>query len=521
MTAAALTALCGSAFAQTDGRVDAAVSGDTAAASPQALLGEAWIRYGPTLRSGDYNDVGPGLTYSGTTPNDVGLGVDYFPTLVGGDLRFQREGFSLNAGSDKVASGGLIRAAVGPAGRLTFGLFTWDLMVNYGFAQLPSFAPSASPNFATAQRHSLLLASRGRFDLPFGALAQAEVEYPLVLAVNDSTGGSAKSTGFGVGGSIGWRVAQTGRLGYVARAEYEYVSDSLTQTGGSSCSAAQPCASSQKLSRIGLALEVDYLEAAKPRLPPTGGIVVSVVDDATGAALSGASVDLECGGRHFGLTTAQDGKVAQHDLLAGAVQAHAAAGGYLATDVTADVKPGADVQLVARVHREPPKTGGLAVTLVDKQTQKPLPGVHLKIRNTEYTADDAGQLSLADLPPGPVEIKAALEGYKPGQEVAQVVVGQSSPVVVALVKAEKKQPATISGLVRSTQTGGPVAATLEIPQTKLKASADAKGAFTFELQGGIYRVIISAPGYLTQTKNVTVKEGDEVIFNVDLHPVGR
>jgi hypothetical protein len=31
-------------------------------------------------------------------------------------------------------------------------------------------------------------------------------------------------------------------------------------------------------------------------------------------------------------------------------------------------------------------------------------------------------------------------------------------------------------------------------------------------------VKISAPGYLAQTKDVTVKDGDQAIFNVDLHP---
>ena len=121
----------------------------------------------------------------------------------------------------------------------------------------------------------------------------------------------------------------------------------------------------------------------------------------------------------------------------------------------------------------------------------------------------------------PVEILADKEGFRHAQEVAQVVAGQRSPMSVELVRAERKQPATVKGIVRST-TGVTLSASLEIPEAKVKAKVDAQGAFNVPLpHGGTYRVIIAAPGYITQSKTVTVKEGDEVIFNVDLHPVGR
>ena len=73
-------------------------------------------------------------------------------------------------------------------------------------------------------------------------------------------------------------------------------------------------------------------------------------------------------------------------------------------------------------------------------------------------------------------------------------------------------------LVRSTAGGRPVSAELEIPQAKIKTRADAKGAFSVTLPAGSYSVNISAPGYIAQTKNVTVRDGDQAIFNVDLHP---
>jgi hypothetical protein len=42
--------------------------------------------------------------------------------------------------------------------------------------------------------------------------------------------------------------------------------------------------------------------------------------------------------------------------------------------------------------------------------------------------------------------------------------------------------------------------------------------FRLEVPGGAYTVKISAPGHLTQTKQVKVKAGERAIFNVDLHP---
>ena len=52
----------------------------------------------------------------------------------------------------------------------------------------------------------------------------------------------------------------------------------------------------------------------------------------------------------------------------------------------------------------------------------------------------------------------------------------------------------------------------------IKAKADARGGFVFRLAGGTYTVTISAKGFVTQTKQVTVKDGDQAIFNVDLQP---
>ena len=96
--------------------------------------------------------------------------------------------------------------------------------------------------------------------------------------------------------------------------------------------------------------------------------------------------------------------------------------------------------------------------------------------------------------------------------------GKEAEVTVKMAEVKKRVPATITGLVRSTAGGKPVAADLELPRARLKTRANAQGSFTFRLDGGTYTVNISAPGYRAQSKVVTVKDGDQAIFNVDLYP---
>jgi hypothetical protein len=76
----------------------------------------------------------------------------------------------------------------------------------------------------------------------------------------------------------------------------------------------------------------------------------------------------------------------------------------------------------------------------------------------------------------------------------------------------------VRGQVRSARGGKPVRAQLEIRESKQAISADETGAFSVQLPGGKYTVRIAAPGFITQTKTVIVRDGDQAIFNVDLSP---
>ncbi len=412
--------------------------------SPGAPVGEQGtlrLRFGLALRSGQQTDLGPGLTYSGITPNDAALtgawwvGGGHFGLALAG----QREGFALlGSAGERITGGSLWRAHLGPTARLPLGPVMLEGLVGYGLAQLPSFGDnSVTPAFSAATRHGPVFGARASVQLPFSLRLEARGDYPLGLFAQDGSGAAAQTTGFSAGGALIWNGGSLGRVLWSVVADYQYVRDTLT--------VGSTVAGSQTLSRAGLGLEFALLERPPPPPPPP-------------------------------------------------VE-----------------------QIVVPVVEAPPKVGALALVLVDQQTAAPVVGARIRLNGQEYRTGPGGNVTISDLPPGPVALQIDADTYRPLEEVASVVVARTATVPLQLVKVEQKVQATLTGVVRS-RGGRPLAATLEIPQAKLRTTASRDGTFAVRITGGTYTVRISAPGYLSQQKTVTVRDGDQAIFNVDLYP---
>ena len=129
----------------------------------------------------------------------------------------------------------------------------------------------------------------------------------------------------------------------------------------------------------------------------------------------------------------------------------------------------------------------MAITVVDKESAAPIAQAAVLARDGKYLSGEDGAVLLVDLPPGPMQLSVTAKGYQPAKEVAQVAAGQRSPVVLSMLKEARRELATITGRVRSTAGGKPVAASLELPQAKLRTRADAEGAFTFRSKAGCTR----------------------------------
>ncbi|HYV47038.1 MAG TPA: carboxypeptidase regulatory-like domain-containing protein [Myxococcaceae bacterium] len=479
------------------------------------------FRYGVSLRQGVQADLGPGLQYTGWTPNDfAGSGRYWFGPMIGAAVSAQREGFALfttDGTRTRVSGGGLLRINAGPSGRLMLGPITLEALVGYQLAQLPTFGNSALPdtNFAAITRHSLLGAGRASVELPaLGARLELHGEYPVPLVVSAPSGDPAKSSGLSGGAALIIPVGQSGTFVYSVVADYQYVQDAVALGPDN----APTFTASQALQRAGVALQLDLLDHAPA--PKFGTVLVRAVDADSGQPISTATVALSVAGRE--LQVRQGGAAGSfnaQDVPPGSAVAKVVAVGYLPAEAKATVIAGQEAVFELKVKKEPPKTGSLLVTLLDKVTKKPVAGATVKVRGVEKQTGDDGQVKFDGLLPGPAPVEAAVPDYHPVNEVASIVALKTAELPLPLVRSKAAILATITGLVRNSNGGRPVSAMLEIPEAKVKTRAvGTTGAFTFRIQGGTYSLIISAPGFITQTKTVTVKDGDQAIYNVDLHP---
>lgn len=521
----ALTALLCAIAASASAQSDVSSSPPAPVATGSKPIGEYWaarLRYGLAYRTGAQQDSGPGLTYQGITPNDLSLLAWAWFGYAGLHLQAQREGFALfdtsTTPATTVTNGGLLRFAVQAAGRLPIGPLRFEPYVGYAFHQLPTFrggegkGSTLDPAFGAANRHSVLLAARLLLDVGIIAI-EARGELPIKLAGNAPGADTMVSNGFAVGGGVRVNVATAGKLHIGALLDAQYVADNLA---GKDASGGYLVASQQRIIRAGLGLDLQWKDVFV--VPKTGGVIVRVVDVDTGAPLPGADVSITVAGEERPVSPDAQGALAARDLKPGAFTVRASAEGYLPFESAGSVTAGSDTPIEIKLKKEPPKVGTLRVIVTELDTKKPLANVTVTAGDVAAKTDENGVTKFEGLEPGPVSITLQLEGYKKGEEAGSVVAAKTSDVAVALVPEKKRVPAQINGLVRSTKGGTPIPADLEIPQAKIKTKADAKGAFTFRLEGGTYTVKISAPGYITQSKDVTVKDGDQAIFNVDLYP---
>lgn len=491
-------------------------------ASTSASVGRSfdddWLqlrfRGSAALRSGGQTDPASQLSYTGFTPNDLALQGWAWPLLgghLGAGLNLGREGFGLYQGGARVTSGALLRLEAGLSGRLLLGPARFEALAGYGYHELPVFTGGGNPVFGAAARHSVLLAARGLVDLG-PVTVEGRFTYPLALATRSPTLGVLQSSpaSMSAGGSVRVNVLVTGPAHWGLLADFVWLSDRVLRADGT-------LDSTQSVFRLGLGLDVRLREALQ-QAPRLGRVRLRVVDADGQKPLAAAAVELTVGAQVRQLSTDAAGLVALGELPPGGVVARASLGGYVSAEQRGEVQADQETALSVALAREKPKVGALSVAVTDKEGGKPLAGVSLEVAGRPGTTDADGKASFEGLPPGPLSVKLTLDGYQPGDEAASVVAGKTAELAVQLLSEKKRVPATLSGQVRSARGGRPIAAVLEIPEAKIKTRADAKGSFVFRVPGGEYTVRVSAPGYLTQTKTVSVHDGDQTIFNLDLFP---
>ncbi|WP_284665419.1 carboxypeptidase regulatory-like domain-containing protein [Myxococcus sp. SDU36] len=476
------------------------------------------LRYGLSLRDGRQADVGPGLTYEGFTPNDVAaVGTAWLGTSwLGAWAGVQREAFDLREGALRITGGSLWRGSAGPRARFFLGPVRAELGAGYGFSQLPHFSDSTEPVLLRGVRHAAVVGGSVRFPLMLGLRLEARGELPVSLSVRDATGARAEATGFSAGGALLVPLRRAERWTGTLVLDFQHVQDTVTLADGTQ--------SRQRLRRMGAALELAWHDGARvarqvpvPVAVVPGSVRFHVLDARTGAPLPGARV-MVAGEAH--VADAQ-GLVEVASLSPGPVSARVTAEGYASAEATATVEEGRRAELEVRAAPLPPPTGALRVTVVDARTGVPLPDIRVSVGTAQVRTDLTGQAVVKDLAPGPVAVAVASSGFQSADEAAVVIAGQESTLSVPLATEKQGTRATLVGQVRSVRGGKPLAATLLITKARVRARTDSKGAFNVQVRGGTYRITLSARGHLSQTKVITLREGERTILNVDLFPRGK
>ena len=167
-----------------------------------------------------------------------------------------------------------------------------------------------------------------------------------------------------------------------------------------------------------------------------------------------------------------------------------------------------------------PQTGRLSVAVMDDVGAPVEATVRVTVgpQSRTLTRGADGAYGAPDVPAGQGTIIVEAGGYKRRELQVRVQPGAATDLKVELEQVARL--GQIRGLVRSFR-GDPVEATVRIEPGGHEVVADANGNFRLELAAGSYDVTISAPGYRTQKKTVSVEMNGVVILNADLYGEGR
>lgn len=120
---------------------------------------------------------------------------------------------------------------------------------------------------------------------------------------------------------------------------------------------------------------------------------------------------------------------------------------------------------------------------------------------------------------GLIKVSATAPGFRPAEQtVPRGQAGEVKALAFKLQPTGAEASGELKGSLKDGRTGKPVRGELLLPSLSKKFRAEADGTFQATVKAGRYQVLLSAPGYATQKKEIEIRAGDVVILNVDLAP---
>lgn len=165
----------------------------------------------------------------------------------------------------------------------------------------------------------------------------------------------------------------------------------------------------------------------------------------------------------------------------------------------------------------------VAGLVTNAQTKAPLRNASVKVSGFEGTVISTGGDGSFQTWPLPVDdgllrITIKAPGFKTAtQTIPKGPQGTTKKITVALIPSTGKDlPGKIRGRVTDAANGGPLPALLMLPTLGKQVVANSDGTFEIELDVGSYAMIISAPKYETQKKQIAIASSEVVILNIEM-----
>ena len=175
-----------------------------------------------------------------------------------------------------------------------------------------------------------------------------------------------------------------------------------------------------------------------------------------------------------------------------------------------------------------PATYRISGRITNKSTNEPIDSARVTVSGYESTPlavdPKTGAYVSFALPcgEGVVQLTAVAEGYHPEQKViAKGIDPGVKTADFALQSSTELLTAEVRGSLKNADNGRAIQGMVFFPTLNLKIRTDPHGRFQTTLKSGRYQVLITAPRFVTQKKEIQVRGGDSVILNVDMEAEGK
>lgn len=260
------------------------------------------------------------------------------------------------------------------------------------------------------------------------------------------------------------------------------------------------------------ALSYDASSSGTSPTPTPGSIFGKLVDQATSAALAGATVSLT-GQASTQVQSQADGTFTINGLQAGSYSLQIAKEGYTGFLQSYALNSGQSLNIGSIGLSQVATTGIVKGKILQGGTGQPLAGVNVTVSGTNVLSavtDANGLYEINNIQPGDITIFASAQGYTTISGTAVMAGGATLVFSPSLYPENDPNAPTTGHFVGQVVAAGSgtslVGATIQLNGTAVGVTG-ANGQFNFELAPGNYHAVISMAGYDSATANFLMSAG--------------